>query len=44
MSWWKKLLWWRRRVLAEPSSPAMAAMTYYPRVDELHGYTSSDDA
>jgi hypothetical protein len=42
MSWWKKLL--RRRAVAESSSPVMAAMTYYPRVDELHGYTSSDDA
>lgn len=44
MSWWKKLLRLRRRAVAEPSTPAMAAITYYPRIDELHGYTSNDDA
>lgn len=44
MSWWKRLLRLRRRVVAEPRPPVMAAMTYYPRIDELHGYTTSDDA
>jgi hypothetical protein len=43
-SWWKKLLRWRRRAVAEPSPPVMAAITYYPSIGELHGYTSSDDA